>query len=74
MLVHHADAQPQRVLGEWKRTGPEGVSNLPEVGERSPERILVSVVFPAPFSPRSPRTSPGRTSRSTPLRATVPSG
>ena len=31
----------------------------------------MSVVLPAPFGPRSPKNSPGATSRSTPSRATT---
>src|SRR5581483_4211530 len=35
----------------------------------SPSSILISVVFPAPFAPSSPITSPGSTVRSTPSTA-----
>jgi len=37
----------------------------PEVGSRSVAKILMSVVFPAPFGPRRPNSSPSRISRST---------
>src|SRR3989442_3515642 len=40
-------------------------SIVPEVGGKSPEMTLKSVVFPAPFGPRIARRSPGATSRST---------
>ena len=30
----------------------------PEVGKLSPQRILIAVVFPAPFAPRKPKISP----------------
>ncbi len=46
----------------------------PLVGFISPYSILISVVFPAPFSPRRPCISPCITVKSTPLRAIVPSG
>ena len=44
---------------------------VPVVGSRRVERILVSVVFPAPFGPSSPKISPRRTSRLTPRSASV---
>src|SRR5215470_17033634 len=34
---------------------------LPAVGRTSPVSILIVVVFPAPFGPRKPNTSPRRT-------------
>src|SRR5690349_2512271 len=40
-------------------------SSAPEVGGKSPEMTLNSVVFPAPFGPRMARLSPCATSRST---------
>src|SRR5438132_5319889 len=47
---------------------------FPAVGRRSVESILIIVVFPAPFGPRTPNISPFRTCRSTPSRAvTLPS-
>ncbi|MCL5984210.1 MAG: hypothetical protein M1143_01360 [Candidatus Thermoplasmatota archaeon] len=42
---------------------------LPEVGRMSVVIALMSVVFPAPFLPRSPKTSPFRTSKLTPSSA-----
>src|SRR2546426_3491341 len=44
---------------------------VPLVGMRRVVRILMRVVFPAPFGPRRPKTSPSNTSRSTALRATT---
>src|SRR5947199_8814462 len=44
----------------------------PAVGYRSPATRLKSVVLPAPFGPRIPRRSPGRTSRSTARTACRP--
>ena len=35
----------------------------PEVGKLSPQRILIAVVFPAPFAPRKPKISPLQTSK-----------
>src|ERR1035437_7786002 len=35
----------------------------PEVGFESPERIRITVVFPAPFAPRNPKISPEYTSK-----------
>src|SRR5262249_41874276 len=35
----------------------------PDVGDTSPRSILMEVVFPAPFGPRKPKTSPRPTSR-----------
>src|SRR5437868_1852127 len=40
-------------------------SIVPELGGKSPEMTLKSVVFPAPFGPRMARLSPYATSRST---------
>jgi hypothetical protein len=33
----------------------------PEVGSSTPMSIRMAVVFPAPFAPRNPNTSPGST-------------
>src|SRR3990172_2279411 len=47
----------------------------PEVGSRRVDRILIRVVFPAPFGPRSPKSSPSRICVVTLSRAvTGPSG
>src|SRR6266540_6974501 len=43
----------------------------PADGRNRPISILIVVVLPAPFGPRKPKISPGRTSRSTPLTAGV---
>src|SRR6516162_9778642 len=43
----------------------------PESGRSAPLRIFMSVDLPAPFSPTSAWTSPGRSVRSTPRRACV---
>ena len=42
---------------------------LPPVGGMSVERILNNVVFPPPFSPRTPKISPRRTESETPFNA-----
>src|SRR5579884_290856 len=44
---------------------------LPSSGWYRPARMFISVVLPAPFSPRSACTSPGRASNETPWSATV---
>ncbi len=44
----------------------------PREGARLPVSICIVVVFPAPFGPRKPSTSPRRKSRSTPLTAMWP--
>src|SRR6266705_7073113 len=44
---------------------------LPEVGGSRVMRLRTSVVFPAPFGPRSPYVSPDRTSNVTASSATV---
>src|SRR5713226_6813274 len=44
----------------------------PAVGGRAPDTQLISVVFPEPLGPISPRISPSRTSNDTPLSAVKP--
>ncbi len=44
----------------------------PRSGRRIPDSTSNSVVFPAPFGPISPHTSPARTPRSTPVSAFTP--
>src|SRR6185437_13068931 len=43
----------------------------PPVGRARPRRSFTVVVFPAPFGPRNPKTSPRRTVMDRPRRATV---
>src|SRR5260370_15969816 len=59
-------------LGEVISTGRPSILISPRSGRWTPERILISVDLPAPLSPTRPHTSPGWTSRSTPLRACTP--
>src|SRR6478609_171076 len=59
-------------LGEAISTGLPSILISPRSGRCTPERILISVDLPAPLSPTRPHTSPGWTSRSTPLRACTP--
>ena len=47
----------------WRGSRPKRRTS-PEVGRRRPVAIRIVVVFPAPFGPRNPWTSPRRTSRS----------
>ena len=42
---------------------------LPPAGGTSPETVRASVLFPAPFAPRTASTEPGATSVSTPKSA-----
>src|ERR1044071_3357566 len=44
---------------------------VPEVGCSRPTIILIVVVFPAPFGPRKPNTSPAYTSKLTLSTATL---
>src|SRR5690349_1111386 len=50
--------------GEWPNT-----STWPRVGYISPRRILTVVDFPESLGPSNPKTSPRRTSKSTPSTA-----
>src|ERR1700730_4173512 len=59
-------------LGEVISTGRPSILISPRSGRWTPERILINVDLPAPLSPTRPHTSPGWTSRSTPLRACTP--
>src|ERR1043165_3900566 len=43
----------------------------PAVGAVRPRRIFTVVVFPAPFGPRRPKSSPGRTAMSIPSSAVM---
>ena len=42
---------------------------LPEVGRARPRSSLIAVVFPAPFGPRNPKTSPRGTDIERPASA-----
>ena len=53
-------------------SGTPPISTVPEVGGCTPRRIFRIVDLPAPFSPSSAWTSPGRTSRWTSSRARTP--
>jgi hypothetical protein len=53
-------------------TSRPSTSTAPCVGRSKPVITLMSVVFPAPFGPMSPTTSPRRTSRSTASSAWTP--
>src|SRR5262249_27692452 len=48
------------------------ISASPLVGNTSPNSILTEVLLPAPFGPKSPKTSPRRTSRVRLRTATLP--
>src|ERR1700736_776781 len=56
------------------RTSPGGKSSTrisPESGCKNPIRMLILVVFPAPFGPRKAQTSPGKTEKDTPESAGI---
>ena len=46
-------------------------SQWPAVGSRIPQRILMVVDFPAPFGPMRPSSSPSRSVKLMPLRAST---
>ena len=50
-------------------TSRPAMRSVPESARSAPVMILMSVDLPAPFSPTSAWTSPGRTSKDTPCRA-----
>src|SRR2546423_7799348 len=52
-------------------SGPS-ISTLPAVAFTIPQMMLMSVVLPAPFGPRSAKISPRRIARSTFVRARKP--
>src|ERR1700720_3807306 len=54
-----------RALGDSSVMSSPWNSIVPELGGKSPEMTLKSVVLPAPFGPRTARLSPCATSRST---------
>ncbi len=58
--------------GSLNSTTRPRTSMVPEVGGCWPPSTLISVDFPAPFSPTRAWTSPGRSSRSTPSSASTP--
>jgi hypothetical protein len=53
-------------------TGDPSISRRPESGRTDPVRIFTSVDLPAPFSPSSACTVPGRTAKSVGCSATTP--
>ena len=70
VLVDHADAPPDRSPGSAKRTGWPSMRISPESACSNPNSMFISVVLPAPFSPRRQWTSPSSRVRSTPSFAT----
>ena len=54
-----------RANGGWCVTSRPSISICPAVGRMTPESRLKSVVFPAPFGPMIPMSSPPRTSSET---------
>ena len=59
-------------LAELKRTGLPSMRISPEVGLYRPHSTFISVLLPAPFSPRSVCTSPCSTVRQTSALASTP--
>ena len=72
VLVDHADAERQRVLGaaEPHRTAVD--ANLPGVGPHQAGETFMSVDLPAPFSPTMATRSPGATRSEASSLATTP--
>src|SRR5919108_5357116 len=60
------------MAGVMCRTTWPPTVNVPASGVSAPATILMSVDFPAPFSPTSACTSPARRSNETPLSARTP--
>ena len=58
--------------GDAKATGAPPIRISPASGRWMPVRIFTSVDLPAPFSPTSAVTRPGRSARSTPSSALTP--
>ena len=57
---------------ESEACGTPSISIVPRSGSTTPPRIFMRVDLPAPFSPTSPITSPGRTSMLKSDSATTP--
>src|SRR5512146_173179 len=60
-----------RTFSGWRKTSNPLTRAVPESGHSSVARILMAVVFPAPFGPRTACTVPRRAARSTPASALV---
>ena len=71
MPARAASRTPASFNGYSTPSAP-ATSSDPSLGCTTPERILRSVLFPAPFSPTIASTSPPRTSRLMPASAVTP--
>src|SRR3989339_158111 len=60
------------LIGESIETGHPSNRIVPESGTCSPEKMLISVLFPAPFSPSRKCTSPACKLKSTFFKARTP--
>src|SRR3990170_19208 len=58
-----------RTLSDSPAQSKPAIFALPAVGERRVQRMLMVVVFPAPFGPRKPKTSPSLTANDIPSTA-----
>src|SRR5260370_249782 len=56
----------RRAFSKSRRTSKPQIVTLPAVGLMRPTSIRMVVVFPAPFGPRKPKTSPGLSENETP--------
>ena len=65
VLIDHLDPLAPRVGGRSEADFLAVEHDPSGVGMRAPDRILLSVDFPAPLSPTRPRTSPARRTRLT---------
>src|ERR1700687_4627833 len=59
----------RRALSAARRTSCPITARLPAAARASPPRAEMSVVFPAPLGPRSPKNSPASTASETPAKA-----
>jgi hypothetical protein len=53
----------RRISTDFTRLPMPRIDARPAVGRISSMMVRIIVVFPAPFGPRNPNTSPSRTSR-----------
>lgn len=72
MDVASSSAPTSRNGARCRAYGRPFTERAPAIGRSSPMIIRIVVDFPAPFGPRNPVTTPGRTVKSTPSTAALP--